>query len=155
MTSQIVETWRINHRVNEKLLDHISDNGLKSSLSTRGGRDVARQFAHLHNVRLAWLEVSAKDLLKGLKKFDAKVSPSKDQLKKHLAASSEAIASWLERGAEAGGKLKGFPRGVIPALGYFLAHEGHHRGSIVLTLKHTGQKVAPDVQYGIWEWSKI
>jgi hypothetical protein len=72
-----------------------------------------------------------------------------------LAASSEAIAAWLQRGVESGGKVKGFPLGVIPARGYFLAHEGHHRGSILLTLKQSGHKVNPEVQFGIWDWNKI
>jgi len=155
MFDQIVLTWRINHRVNEMLLAAISEAGLRSSLSTRDGRDVARQFAHLHNVRVAWLEVSAKDLAKGLKKFPSKESPPRAALKQALASSTEAIAAMLQRGIDAGGTLKGFSRGVVPALGYFLAHEGHHRGSILLTLKQAGYKVPPDVQWGIWEWQKI
>src|SRR6186713_531387 len=95
MKDQVLEAWGINHRVNMMLLDHISDAGMQCSLSTRGGRDVARQFAHLHNVRLQWLEVSAKNLAKGLKKFDSKTSPSKAALKKEHGASTEAIATWL------------------------------------------------------------
>jgi hypothetical protein len=88
------------------LIDHISDAGMQCSLSTRGGRDVARQFAHLHNVRVQWLDVSAKDLAKGLKKFGSKTSPSKAALKKDHAASTEAIATWLGAGVDNGGKVK-------------------------------------------------
>jgi len=155
MTDQILETWHINNRVNLMLLDQITEAGLRSSLSTRGGRDVARQFAHMHSVRVGWLDVCANDLRKGLATFGKDADPSKAELKKALNASADAIATLLQRGAEAGGKIKGFKRGVIPMLGYLIAHEGHHRGSILLTLKQTGNKVSTEVQYGIWEWGKI
>jgi uncharacterized damage-inducible protein DinB len=155
VTEQILETWQINNRVNLMLIDHIPEAGLRSTLSTRGGRDVARQFAHMHNVRVGWLDVCATDLKKGLETFGKDDEPSKAELKKALNASADAIAKLLQRGAEAGGKIKGFKRGVIPMLGYFIAHEGHHRGSILLTLKQTGNKVSTEVQYGIWDWGKI
>ena len=155
MTNQFVDTWQINDRVNLMLLDHITEAGLRSTLSTRGGRDVARQFAHIHNVRVGWLDVCAKDLQKGLETFGKDAEPTKPELKKALTASADAIAKLIQRGAEADGKIKGFKRGVVPMLGYFIAHEGHHRGSILLTLKQTGNKVPTEVQYGIWEWGKI
>jgi len=47
MLEQLVESWQINHRVTLKLLDALSDEALKATLSTRGGRDVARQLAHV------------------------------------------------------------------------------------------------------------
>jgi uncharacterized damage-inducible protein DinB len=155
MTEQLLETWHINNRVNLMLIDHITEAGLRSTLSTRGGRDVARQFAHVHNVRVGWLDVCAKDLRKNLQTFGKDAEPSKAELKKALTASADAIATLLQRGAEAGGKIKGFERGVVSMLGYFIAHEGHHRGNILLTLKQTGHKVDTEVQYGIWEWTKI
>jgi len=49
---QCIETWEINSRVNIKLLDGIAEEDLEDILSKRGGRTVALQFAHLHNVRL-------------------------------------------------------------------------------------------------------
>jgi len=51
MVEQLVEAWRINHRVTLKLLETLSDDALHATLSTRGGRDVARQLTHVHDVR--------------------------------------------------------------------------------------------------------
>ena len=60
MLEQLVESWQINHRVTLKLLKALSDNALLSTLSTRGGRDVARQLAHAHEVRLMLAELTSK-----------------------------------------------------------------------------------------------
>jgi uncharacterized damage-inducible protein DinB len=44
---------------------------------------------------------------------------------------------------------------VITTLGYFIAHESHHRGSILLTLKQCGHGVDSTAQYAIWDWDKM
>ena len=154
MLEQLVETWRINNRINLFLIERITVAGMTSTLSTRGGRDVAGQFAHLHNVRLGWLDVGAKDLAKGLAKFPGKESPTKARLRDALTASGAAIERWIVRAVDDGGRAKGFKRGIVPAIGYFIAHDSHHRGSVLLTLKLTGHKVDTETQYGIWEWDK-
>ena len=65
MLEELLEAWPTNNRINLYLVDHISDEGMKSTLSKHGGRDVARQFAHMHNVRVWHLEKRAKDLAAG------------------------------------------------------------------------------------------
>src|SRR5438093_1241961 len=60
MLEQLVESWQINHRVTLRLLEALSDDALKATLSTRGGRDVARQLAHVHEVRAGYAEVTSK-----------------------------------------------------------------------------------------------
>jgi len=67
-----------------------------------GGRDVAGQFAHLHAVRITWLESFKKDFAKGLVKLDAKGNPTKATIAKALTASGEAVERFIEQ-AEAGG----------------------------------------------------
>jgi len=148
MPHDLLTAWDANGAIHRLLLDRISDAGMKATTSTRGGRDVARQFAHLHNVRVWWLEKRAKSLATGLKAFGTDDSPSKDRLRDALAASHAAVARWIEEGLAAGEKARS--PGPHRTLAYFVAHESHHRGNVLLTLKLAGHAVDRDTQYAIW-----
>ncbi len=155
MHDELLEAWRTNNRINLFLIDEISAAGMKCSLSKRGGRDVARQFAHMHNVRVWHLEKRARDLAEGLAEFETKVTPTKTQLRKALAASGKAVESFLEGVIAGDPKRRGFKKGIFATLGYFVAHESHHRGSILLTLKECGHNIDKGAQYAIWGWDQM
>ena len=152
---QLLEAWRTNNRINLFLIDEISDEGMKCTLSTRGGRNVVRQFCHVHNNRLYLLENRARDLAGGLYKFETKEEPSKKLLKQCLEASSERIEKFFSDCAAGVPKRRGFKKGVIAHLGYLIAHESHHRGSILLTIKQCGHNLDQATRYAIWNWDKI
>jgi uncharacterized damage-inducible protein DinB len=155
MLEQLVETWQINHRVTLKLLDALSDDALKATLSTRGGRDVARQLAHVHEVRTVHAEITSKTNRNAtLPHFAKGETPTEKQLTSALAASARGVETSILEGWANGGKLPGFKRGVIPMVGYLIAHESHHRGSILLTLKQTGHKLTDELKWGLWDWNK-
>ena len=155
MADDLLEAWRTNNRINLYLLDHISDAGLACTLSRRGGRGVAGQFAHLHNVRVWHLERRAKDLAAGLATYPAKQTPGRDVLRAALEVSGEAVATFLEDLADGKPRRRGFKKGVATTLAYLVAHESHHRGSILLTLKMSGEMVDRTAAYAIWGWDRM
>jgi uncharacterized damage-inducible protein DinB len=150
MLEEILEAWRTNNRINLFLLE-----GLRCTLSKRGGRDVARQFAHLHDVRVYHLEKRAKDLAEGLVVFRSKESPSREAVKDALGASGLAVEALLSDVFSGKPKRRGFKKGIATQLAYFVSHESHHRGSILLTLKESGHKVDQETAYAIWAWDNI
>ncbi len=155
LEAQILETWRIHQRSTILLIENISDEALKASLSTRGGRDVARQLAHVHNVRVWRLEAFAKKIGAKLAEFAKGESPGKKALLEAFAQSGEVMDKYIRQAIENGGAVSNFKRGVAPMVGYYISHESHHRGHILLTMKQSGHKVPDALKWNIWEWNKI
>jgi uncharacterized damage-inducible protein DinB len=154
MKEQLLETWQINNRMNLLMMDHIADTGMQRSLSARGGRTVYLQLVHIHNVRMGWLEICAKDIFKKYKALDKEKGFDKKALRKAFEDSAKGIEELLARSWDDGGKVKGFKKGVLPFLGYLLSHESHHRGNMLLTLKQSGEKIPDALKWGLWEWGK-
>jgi len=150
----LLEAWRTNNRINLFLFDRISDAGMRCTLSTRGGRDVARQFAHMHDVRLYHLEKRARDLAEGLTLFRSKEHPDRKAVRAALEASGAALERFLAELDDGEKNRKGFKKGIATTLAYFVSHESHHRGSILLTLKTCGHKVDQETAYAIWDWDR-
>ena len=155
MTEEILEAWRVNNRVNVRLIEAISDEGLLCTLSKRGGRNVTRQFAHLHNNRIWHLQRRAKMLAEGAHLFETKDEPDRKTLVSMLDDSARRIEQLFLLATEGAEGVRTFKRGVVPYLAYFVAHESHHRGNILLTLKQSGHKIDKNTQYAIWDWDRV
>ena len=154
MREQLTEAWQINNSMNLLLMDNITDAGMQKTLSTRGGRTVYQQMVHIHNVRLQWLEVSAVDIFKKQSTIDKDAPFNRKALRKAFEDSAKGINELIIQSWENGGKVKAFKKGLIPMIAYFISHESHHRGNIMLTLKQSGEKIPDSVKWGLWEWGK-
>jgi len=152
MKEQLLDAWNINNKMNLLMMDNITDAGMQKTLSPRG-RTVYLQLVHVHNVRIKWLEVCAIDIFKKHKVLNKEVPFDRKALIKSFEDSAKGIEELLSRGWDDRGKIKNFKTGVIPMLGYFISHESHHRGNILLTLKQSGEKISDKVKWGLWEWS--
>jgi uncharacterized damage-inducible protein DinB len=155
MIEQIVEAWRINNRVNLMLVSHIGAAGMRCTLSEHGGCDVARQFAHMHNNRIWHLQRRAKGLAAGAKLFETDERPTRRALTSALEDSALRIEKVIRLASVGASGVRTIKRGLIPYIAYFVAHESHHRGSILLTLKQCGHPLDQKIRYGIWDWDRI
>lgn len=151
----IVETWRIHNRSCLFLIKNLPQEAMHATLSTRGGRDIARQLAHLRNVRAWRLQAFSKKIGRKLVEFETEEHPNKKTLLEALEESGDVMERYVQHCIDNGGKVSNFKRGVVPMIGYYIAHEAHHRGNIYLTMKQCGIRIPDTLKWGIWEWNKI
>jgi uncharacterized damage-inducible protein DinB len=152
---ELVAAWMTNHRINARLLDRIDEAGLRCTLSKRGGRTVARQFAHLHYVRIYHLKHRAKALAAGARIFATEEEPDRKELLAALHDSTRRIERWIRLAGEGASGVRTCKRGLVQNVAYFVAHESHHRGNILLTLKQCGHPVESKTRYAIWDWDRV
>lgn len=145
----LIETWRINDRINRYLLAAIPPEHLATPLAK--GKTVAANFTHVHNVRLMWLKSAAPDLIDGQTKFE-KEAVGHAILAQRLQESGEAIAELIARVETPEGRIKGFKPHAAAFVGYLISHETHHRAMVEIALRQAGLPLDDKTAYGLWEW---
>ena len=152
MQQQLLDTWQIHNSKNMLLLQHLPDLALGLTTGARS-RTIGEQLSHVHNTRINWLEHVSKPLYDASMLLGKGTQPDAAALlaafEKSYAAIQELIGeSWAREG-----RLSYFKKGLIPFIGYLIAHESHHRGAILLQLKQNNIKLPDVVKWGMWKWS--
>ena len=158
----ILDAWKTNNRVTVFLVEHLPAELWEAKVPGAPRRTIRMIAGHIHNARCMWIKTLGKEhgiaVPRSVDRY--KVKPM--DLIAALQRSSTGILSLLELGCEQGGSIPGtssyvwrnLPLDVGHVFGYFIAHEGHHRGQIVMLARQVGHRLPAEVTGGLWQWSK-
>ncbi len=150
----LLEAWKINNEIDLFILDWVPEEGLQAvTLLKTGkpskGRNVARIFAHMHEVRCSRLEHHGADAGE-LPRFEGSEVPARERLQEALTLSGQRVAELMRAVAEGTHALKSWKRSPVTWLVYLISHDAHHRGQIAQALKQSGVRPPDEVSYSVW-----
>jgi uncharacterized damage-inducible protein DinB len=158
----VVAAWRTTSRVTSYLVEHIPEALWDLPIPGAPRRTVRMLAGHLHNSRCMWTKALGREHGIATPASVDRHKVARQQLLAALKRSSRGIEALLELGIAAGGHVppsKGYiwrnlPLDVPHVLTYFVAHEGHHRGQIVMLARQLGHRLPSDISNGLWQWTK-
>lgn len=162
LRDSILNAWKTNNQVTVFLIRHLPVELWEAKLPGAPRRTIRMLAGHIHNARCMWIETLGKEHgFKVPRSVDRYKVKSKD-LVSALQRSSAGILGLLKFGCDEGGRIppsasyvwRNLPLDVGHVLSYFVAHEGHHRGQIVMVARQLGFRLPAEVTGGLWQWTK-
>lgn len=159
LVDPLVAAWRTSNRVTVFLLQNIPAALWSAKIPGAPHRTVRMIAGHIHNARCMWIKMLGRGHGIAPPKSVARQRVTRAQLIPALERSSKGIIRLLEFGAAHDGRLPkipwlNIPPDIVHFLAYFVAHEGHHRGQIILVARQLGCRLPSGVTAGVWQWTQ-
>jgi uncharacterized damage-inducible protein DinB len=158
----LLDAWRTNNRVTIFLVEHLPHELLEAKVPGAPRRTVRMIAGHIHNARCMWIKTLGEEQGIAVPRSVNRREVGAKELIQALGHSSRGMISLLTLGCDRGGTIpvsssyawRNLPLDVGHVLTYFVAHEGHHRGQIVMLARQLGYRLPVEITGGLWHWSK-
>jgi len=156
----VLGAWRTNNRVTIELMQRLPPALWDLAVPDVPRRTIRVIAAHLHNSRCSWLRTLGREHgITTPARVDQRGVAQRD-LVAALKLSSAGMEALLELGLDSDGNVppsKGYvwrnlSLDVAHVLTYFVAHEAHHRGQIVMVARQTGHRLPSATTAALWWW---
>ncbi|HEY3103170.1 MAG TPA: DinB family protein [Pyrinomonadaceae bacterium] len=160
--NMLLDAWRTNNRVTTFLVEHLPKELWEAKVPGAPRRTVRMIAGHIHNARCMWIKTLGKEFGIAVPRAVNRQKVAPKELIRALDRSSRGIISLLTLGFDHGGVIpissaytwRNLPLDVGHVLTYFVAHEGHHRGQIVMLARQLGHRLPVEITGGLWHFSK-
>lgn len=156
-TEALIAAWRTNNRVTTYLIENLPAELWSENVPGVSRRTIRMIAAHFHNSRCGWIKsLGARHGVAVPERVDLR-TVRQPELLRALKRSSEGMIALIRLGAEHGGSVppaywQNFPTDLTHFLNYFVAHEAHHRGQLILIARQLGHRLPREVVDGLWQW---
>src|SRR5262245_3703724 len=163
LDASVLQAWRTNSAVNVWLVKGMPAKLWSADVPGIPRRSIRRIAAHIHNSRCRWIKTLGREHGIAAPAHVDYMRVSQKALVTALEKSSRGIEDLLRLGIERGGAVppsrayvwRNLPLDVGHVLTYFVAHEGHHRGQIVMAARQLGQRLPGAVVDGLWQFARL
>ena len=160
LSATLLAAWRTSNRATLSLVRTLPPGLWDIAVPGAPQRTIRTIAAHLHNARCTWIKTLGREhgITAPPRVDHRRVAPR--QLVAALKRSSSGIEALLKLGLASEGQVppsrgyvwRNLSLDVAHVLTYFVAHEAHHRGQIVMVARQTGHRLPRATTSGLWQW---
>ena len=147
----LLRAYAASARVNEYLVQRLDPAVWRAKPPGARVRTIAALVAHVHNCALTYLRQARPEV---------DVPPDLDRFRvtqaaavRALAAKRRAMLAAAEPALARGGRIGHSSQDAVTFLAYYMVHDGHHRGQILIQARLLGHPVRIDTMSGMWQWA--
>jgi uncharacterized damage-inducible protein DinB len=161
LRDSILGAWRTNGLVTAYLVERLPAALWDVPVPGAPQRTVRMIAAHFHNSRSRWIKTLGEEHGISAPRLVDVRKVTRRALLAALTRSSAGIEALLELGLASGGHVppskryvwRNLPLDVGHVLTYFVAHEAHHRGQLVMVGRQLGHRLPQEAVNGLWQWT--